>query len=557
MEKHLVKFATDGLPSLLVLTLPDEISVEGSALSCFALPIKSRQGGLLLCIPRGVVSEEMLIQHLAGEDPAALLGPSKLLEVNLCEEDETGEVQPLQANSHVHVVDFSDDILSSVFEYDGVGTEDPQPIAFSEAFPNALPDPVSVVALVETWIAQQSSERVHFYSAREEPDPPEPPKAAKSAAAKKATVPKRVTNQQVMEQLASLDEQMKVLSARQVLLEKRGGSSADRASEQPPGKAVQGFAGLPPVTGSLQGRPSLSLEGVAKSAKMMGPPPKTKVAIEPLLASPAIAEEPLSPWDPAGLDPTNTGLASALMQQSSAITQLVSHLASNSDPFTDLQISGSSAAASTSTKGTLRREKMQADLANGVSTYYLAMMQQVHRRLHPGRPVPKTEAELAAVSFLAYLEKTGGYKGAKEAGLMMWLLGHVADAAAANNMWLVRERLALALVSLEQSVVDSGDWTLGYLLSLAEDPPLTLFQDRTAVVSPFGTPFSPLVPPSWSATLLGYVKELEILTTKKTETSPRKKATMSNVDSNDASEPAPKRKPRFPKRPKGDPPPPK
>jgi len=45
-------------------------------------------------------------------------------------------------------------------------------------------------------------------------------------------------------------------------------------------------------------------------------------------------------------------------------------------------------------------------------------------------------------------------KAAKEAGLLMWLLAHVGDAAAAGNLWLIRERLALAMVALEQSVVD-------------------------------------------------------------------------------------------------------
>lgn len=138
----------------------------------------------------------------------------------------------------------------------------------------------------------------------------------------------------------------------------------------------------------------------------------------------------------------------------------------------------------------------------------------------------------------------------------MWLLGHVLDAASSGNMWLVRERLALLVVSLEQSVVDGGDWSLAYLLSLAEDPPLTLFQDRTAVVSPYGTPFGPLVPPSWSATLLGFVKELEVLSSKKVETSPRKGKNAS-TDLPDRTEASPKRKPRFPKKPKADGPPPK
>jgi len=62
------------------------ISADGSEITCFALPVKFRAGGILLCVLRGVFSEEALIQALSGEDPTNLLGPSKLLEVPLVEE---------------------------------------------------------------------------------------------------------------------------------------------------------------------------------------------------------------------------------------------------------------------------------------------------------------------------------------------------------------------------------------------------------------------------------------------------------------------------------------
>ena len=166
----------------------------------------------------------------------------------------------------------------------------------------------------------------------------------------------------------------------------------------------------------------------------------------------------MSPSDPIG-SAADVGVASALVQQSSAITALVAHLTAQADPFSDLAI-GSGATSSTSTKGSQRRERMQSDLANGQSAYFLTMMQQVHKRLNPGKPQPRVETELTNLSFLTYLERTGGYKNSREAGLLMWLLGHVIDAASENNTWLVRERLALAVVALEQSVVDSGDWTL-------------------------------------------------------------------------------------------------
>ena len=62
-------------------------------------------------------------------------------------------------------------------------------------------------------------------------------------------------------------------------------------------------------------------------------------------------------------------------------------------------------------------------------------MQQLHKRLHPSRPVPRGEDEMSHLSFLEYLEKTGGLKHAREPGLILWLLGHAIDAAAVEDIW--------------------------------------------------------------------------------------------------------------------------
>lgn len=549
----MIRCADAGVPTTLLLHVPDGISADGSEITCFAVPVKFRAGGVLLCVPRGVLSEEALIQALSGEDPSSLLGPSKLLEVPLVEEADGGEVISLSESAHMYVVDFSDDVLAFISEYDGTSFEDPSPVSFSSVFPAALPEHSSLLGFVEAWIVGQDSERVNFYSAREETEQPALPKSnAKGANAKKSVAaPKRVTNAQVMESLAALTDEVKLLAARQNLLENQGvRDGVTPVAEQHGGGRPTHFAGLPSVSASLAKSPSMSLEGIPKAAQLIGPPPKTKAPVEALQGSLVPAVMPMTPSALAGVDLTGDGVASALVQQSSAITALVAHLTSAADPLADLSLTGGSGTSSTSTKGSQRRERMQSELANGTSTYYLSMMQQVHRRMFPGKPVPRSETELSSVSLLAYLERTGGYKAAKEAGLLMWLLAHVGDAAAAGNLWLIRERLALAMVALEQSVVDGGDWSIAYLLSLAEDPPLTLFQDRTSTVSPYGTPFSPMVPPAWAATLLAYIKEMEILATKKTETSPRKPKSTAAKSEDEKSEQAPKRKPRFPKKPK-------
>jgi hypothetical protein len=94
------------------------------------------------------------------------------------------------------------------------------------------------------------------------------------------------------------------------------------------------------------------------------------------------------------------------------------------------------------------------------------------------------------------------------------------------------------------------------MLTLMEEPPLQMFQDRTFTLAQHSKPFSPLVPPAWTAVCLAYLKDLEVLATKKTETSKRTTKPTSPADSSAAaaaepdSEVSPRRKPRFPKKPK-------
>ena len=164
---------------------------------------------------------------------------------------------------------------------------------------------------------------------------------------------------------------------------------------------------------------------------------------------------------------------SALTQQSSAVLALVSHLANQSDPVFDLHGQGQ---YSTTTRGVQKREKMQSDLAQGTSTYYLQMMVQLHKKMFPARPLPKSESELGHLSFLEYLEKTGGYRQNREAAFVMWFVGTCDRRCGCGRLSYVRERLALMAIAMEQSIIDKNDWSVAFLLSLATDPPVSMFQ---------------------------------------------------------------------------------
>lgn len=416
MEKAALTFADTGDPSLLVLSVPEEFGEAGRASECFALPVLSRSGGFLVCCPRGCFSEEILVDMLTSPEESSIVGPSKGISVSLVEEGLDGSPLLVGASANCLLIDLSDDGLQWFREYDAAADPDTI-VGFSGEFPNSLPVTSEMVLLANEWASSQTIDRLNFYSALEEQEEEAP--VVKKAGSKKSSPPKRISNAQVMDQLNIVMQQMKLFAARQEKLEGADGQAA-------PGlPAANGSSTkvVPPVSAGLLGLPSTSFPpppvAFAKVANLVGPPPRVK--------APSVVLDVGGGNQPVVEESTdlNSSVAKALSQQSTAITALVAHLTSSSDPLSELQGGGSTFGT---TKGVQRRERMQADLAAGTSNYYLQMMQQLHRRLHPALPVPRTEAELQHLSFLQYMEKTGGYRSSRETGLIMWLLGHIIDA---------------------------------------------------------------------------------------------------------------------------------
>ena len=198
---------------------------------------------------------------------------------------------------------------------------------------------------------------------------------------------------------------------------------------------------------------------------------------------------------------------------------------------------------------------MMSDLALGKSHYFLQFQQQLHRRMHPTKPVPDTLEQCAAsdVSLLVYLERYGGYRQQKELGYVMWLLGHIVDAAARGDLQQIREHVALTTCAVEQAAKDGGDWNLAFMLALVSDPPAAMFQEKMMSMTSSGRAFGPLTPAPWAATALSYMKEIEILTTRKAEVKKTREDPKGggDKDTSPTGGPAsPKRRQRFPKKPK-------
>ena len=390
---------------------------------------------------------------------------------------------------------------------------------------------------VLAWV-EGSGGRVHFYSAREEQPKATPKKPA----------PRKVTNASLVEQLAVLANQVQALQEQQKLLSTVPASST-AVPIAPQGQSPGGHfaARMPSLSAGLG-----ALNQSSKAAALMvGPPPKTKPPGREV-------EEPdtLPENEPVGIAMVQSAdpLLAALSSQSTALTALVAHMTNSADPMSDLASSGGGQ-LSLSSRGVARRERMQQDLANRTSGYFLAVQQQIFRRMNPARQVPKNVEDLVdgGASMTAYLERYGGYKNAKESGLTLWIAGHAMDCAASGDFEGTKEYLALLVASVEQSALD-GNWSLAWTLSLLDDPPAVLFADRMQPVVSHGRPFAPLIPQTWASTALAYLKEIDILVTRKTEVRATKPAAnKTKEDTEEEKSGSPRRRPKFPTKPKEQP----
>ena len=537
-----MRFAQHGEAGLVVISMPTDLAPGGDILECFGLPVAKREGGLLLAVPMKAIDEHALIQAIQVDDES-LLGPNKLFEADLVEEDEGGALSAVGRKVKFFVVDFADDILAFCREYEAAADDVETFIPFDAGNIYAIPNVVGLFEKVQEWAASIAgdSARVAFYSAREEPAP-----SPKAATPKKAN-PKKFTNAQLSERLETMAMQLQLLTKAQPAAVPPG----DPTQAQP---AAPAFGGIPPgpkvprlSDGLGLGTPNLA--DVAKAASVLGPPPRARGAL-PVPKLPQRVPVPLPENEAFDVFQTGTDpMIAAIAQQGAALTALVSHLTSSSDPLGDFGTGGGSSSSSTSTRGLQRRERMQAELAAGTSSYFFQMQQQLCRKMNPSHPVPRSEEEInnSEVSLLAFMEKYGGFRHQRTLGIVLWMLGHAVDNAARGDLHRTREHLALTVCAIDQAASDQGDWGLAFLLSLVQEPPINVFMERQQSVASHQRTFGPLVPASWAATSVAFLKEMEVLATRKAET---KKAAPQPEDAEESS-PSPKRRPRFPKRPKG------
>ena len=393
-QKASIRYAAVGEPGLLVLEVPPEIATGEVQCASYAIPIMARRSGMLLCVPVGVLSADALELGNAADDDS-LLGPSLRGSAPLIEELEDGAVQAVGVETEFIVADFDDRVLEFLRDYDPAHDAATEIMPFYSAAPSGLPDFEKVLDAVKNWTKDSEISRANLYSAREELDGPPLPKIPKT---KKGAQPKRVTTATLAEQVATLTSQMQtVMSLLQspqtpaVLREQRDGH-ATHAQEQ----TVAGLATLGPSVPKIPALSSALAAGPRASPKdlthLVGPPPRAKVEPVKLAEEGSVDFPDEEMVDP--LSPSPDPMLAALTRQSSALQTLVAHLAGqSSDPMVDLALTSSGSSAS-STRGVARREKMVSSLAMGTSSFWLQFQQQLCRRMHPSKPVPKSDAEV-------------------------------------------------------------------------------------------------------------------------------------------------------------------
>lgn len=252
-----------------------------------------------------------------------------------------------------------------------------------------------------------------------------------------------------------------------------------------------------------------------------------------------------------GQSSSSDPLAQAVLAQSQALTALVAQIAQQSgDPMLELSTTG----ASSGTRGAQGRARLQAELAAQKGSFFTSVLAAMSRRMCPTMSPEGSPQELMdrGICGTRYLERFGGYGKVRELGCLQYQVMSIMDCLQTQNWQAARDQTALLAVTLDQAALDSGKFDLAQLLCLQEEPPSTIFTSRQGNILAKPRAFSPLADQKWVTVALAYIKELDVITSKRLElTSQSRQGAFGNSSLTDASPGQPKAKPAAKKKAKG------
>ena len=525
---------------------------DGSSL-CLALVVIRKPSGLLLAVPSGFFPEQVLEEgQLAG--PMELIGPSHYAAVPGGRLETMDGSPPTEGEEQLEVllVDMGTgvlEMLTPVADFSG-----PTEILylFAEGDPFMYPLKKELIAAAWDWIYRPDAEsRVQYYSAAEEegeevPEveeameqtpngPAQPALVMPSAKAKAKSTPvqrqKKPTTaslasslEAVVAALPTLTTQIAQLNQRTKLMEEQiAQPSRLSALRKPLGKSA------------MDGSGAASNHAAADLLKEMPPPTslKTMKPAGPGATQEELEVEAIEQERAEGLPQSD--IARAMLAQSTAITALAAQLANMSgDPLQEL----ASSSSGFSSRGASGRMKLQQELALQKGTFFAAVMANMSRRMNPSAPSTASPQQLASqgMTMTRYVERFGGFGKARDYGQIMWQIALIMDYLQTENWQGAKDATALLAVCMEQTSLD-GAMDVGLLLSLVEDPPSGVFTNRSLAPLSRGKSFAPLADQRWVTVALSFIRELDLITQKRSDL-------VAGKGANPTDAPAPKVKPK-------------
>ena len=206
-------------------------------------------------------------------------------------------------------------------------------------------------------------------------------------------------------------------------------------------------------------------------------------------------------------------LAQAMLAQSAALTSLVAQITSNhQDPH--LQ-----PGAQAGVRGAQGRARLQQELASQKGLFFHSVVLSMARRMAPTSVADQPYGVLLAngISGVRYLERFGGYGRQKDLGVLMFQVMTAIDFLTAGNVEAAKDTVALMAVMLEQACLDGGRFELAQCLTLQEDIPASIFTARQTFQLSRSRAFAPLADQRWITVALAFLKEMDVIVSKRGE----------------------------------------
>ncbi len=497
-----------------------DVGGEAGLVESEAIVVMKRSGGLLLALPLDVLPEDVLEQgRLSREED--LVGPSTILSVQGMISDSLG-LAPIGATLAVLVVDFKEAVLEHLrLPEEG----DEFIVGFSEEDVDAYPHLPELISESLGWLESQATVvRTSSYTpevtaesgeeggqtdrpmmqrkAKARPKGAAQPGAEGASPLGKPEKPKKPTTAGLASAVESINSTLEAILKRQQVMEER--------MQDPPN----------PTTAALRRPLAVQVApqevALASLAKEFQPPKvRSSASLIPLPLAKNEAPQELVELEKEKLHPSGSTLADAMLAQSVALTTLVAQLSSGqSDPLSEL-----TGGSGMGVKGAQGRARLQAELASNKGLFYESVMKAMSRRMFPTLScnMPPDQMLQLGICGTKYLERYGGYGKFRDLGIIQHQVMTIMDYFQSNNLEGAKDTTALLAVMIEQTVLDHGRMELGQVLCLADDPPASIFSNRSVNALARSKAFSPLADQRWVTTALAYLKELDTITTKRLE----------------------------------------